>query len=335
MRCSMPRMRSESVSAVSSSATATAPCIRIGPASVSGITKCTVAPEILTPAPSAWPCGSRPGNDGSSEGWMLSIRPYQRWTNSAVNSRMNPPRQISSTFFASSACCSITSKPARSLPNGLLSMTVVGTPWAAAFSRPPASARLEMTVTISAGKSGALAASISAAMFDPRPEIRMATRRFMASPRKIQMTVIDHAVLALSRDHFAEQDYALAAFGENLRHLFDRFSFHDRDHADAAVEGAQQFEVGDAPLFRQPFEHRQYRQPCQVDADAEMLWQHARDVVGKTAAGDMGEALDGAGLADRAQAGFHVEPRRRQQRAAERHDRRERRRRIKAEPGIF
>src|SRR6267154_2521445 len=294
MRCSMPRMRSESVSAVSLSATATAPCIRIGPASVSGVTKCTVAPEILTPAPSAWPCGSRPGNDGS-----------------------------------------ITSKPARSLPNGLLSMTVVGMPWAAAFSRPPASARLEMTVTISAGKSGALAASISAAMFDPRPEIRMATRRFMASPRKIQMTVIDHAVLALSRDHFAEQDYALAAFGKNLRHLFDRFGFHDRDHADAAVEGAQQFEVGDAPLFRQPFEHRQYRQPCQVDADAEMLWQHARDVVGKTAAGDMGEALDGAGLADRAQAGFHVEPRRRQQRAAERHDRRERRRRIKAEPGIF
>ena len=57
-----------------------------------------------------------------------------------------------------------------------------------------------------------------------------------------------------------------------------------------------------------------------------MLWQHAWDVVGEAAAGDMREPLDGPGLADRAQAGFHVEPRRRQQRAAQRHDRRERRR---------
>src|SRR6266702_1979984 len=244
MRCSMPRMRFDSVSAVSSSATATAPCITIGPASVSGITKCTVAPEILTPADSAWPCGSRPGNDGSKEGWMLSIRPYQRWTNSAVNSGMNPPRQISSTFLSSSTRCSIASKPARSLPNGLLSMTVVGIPLAAAFSRPPASARLEMTVTISAGKSAALADSISAAMFEPRPEIRMATRRFMASPRQVQMAVIDPAMRALMvtlrRNHFAEQRHALAACDENLGNLVDRIGFHDRDHADAAVEGAQQ-----------------------------------------------------------------------------------------------
>ena len=179
----MPRMRCDSVSAVSSSATWTAPCTTIGPASVSGITKCTVAPEILTPAASAWPCGSRPGNDGSSEGWMLSILPYQRCTNSAVNSRMNPPRQISSIFFSSSARCSIASKPARSLPNGLLSMTMVGTPLAAARSSPGASARLEITATISAGKSAAFAASISAAMLDPRPEIRMAVRRFIARGR--------------------------------------------------------------------------------------------------------------------------------------------------------
>src|SRR5882757_8435393 len=337
MRCSMPRMRAASVSAVSSSATATAPCITIGPASVSGMTKCTVAPEILTPAASAWPCGSRPGNDGSSEGWMLSILPYQRRTNSAVNSRMKPPRQISSIFSSSSRRCSTASKPARSLPNGLLSMTVVAMPCAAAFSRPPASARLEMTVTISAGKSGAFAASISAAMFEPRPEIRMATRRFMASPREVQMTVIDHAMLALMvslrRDHLAEQRHALAARGENLGDLIDGVRLDDGDHADAAVEGAQQFELGNAALLGQPFEHRQHRQPRQIDADAEMFWQHARNVVGEAAAGDVGEALDRSGLADRAQAGFHIEPRRRQQRRAERHDRCERRRRIERKSG--
>src|SRR6186713_1591614 len=234
MRCSMPRMRWDSVSAVSSSATVTAPCMMMGPASVSGITKCTVAPEILTPACNAWPCGSRPGNDGSSEGWMLSILPYQHCTNSAVNSRMNPPRQIRSTLLSSSARCRTASKPARSLPNGLLSMTTVGMPLASAFSSPAASARLEMTATISAGKSADFAASISAAMFDPRPEIRMATRRFMASPRQIQMTVIDHAVFAFSRDHFAEQRDGLAALGEDFGDLVDGVRLDDRDHADAA-----------------------------------------------------------------------------------------------------
>src|SRR4051812_4473657 len=266
----MLRMRAERVSAVSPSVTATAPCITIGPASVSGITKCTVAPEILTPALSAWPCGSSPGNDGNSEGWMLSILPCQRCTNSVVNSRMNPPRQISSTFFSSSARCSIASNAARSFPKGLLSITVVGMPCAAAFSSPPASVRLEITTTISAGKSGVLAASISAAMFDPRPEIRIATRRFMVSPREIKVTVIDHAMLAWRADHFAERRHGLAACREQLGHLFDRISLHDGDHADPAIEGAQQLEFGDPALLRQPFEHRQHRQARKIDADAEM-----------------------------------------------------------------
>src|SRR3954470_16014303 len=115
-------------------------------------------------------------------------------------------------------------------------------PLAAAFSRPPASARWEITVTISAGKSGSLAASISAAMFDPRPEIRMATRRFMHSPRHIQMAVIDHPMLTLSRDHFAKQRNGFAAFGEDLGDLIDRLRLDDRDHADPAIEGTQQFE---------------------------------------------------------------------------------------------
>ena len=55
-------------------------------------------------------------------------------------------------------------------------------PLAFARSSPAASARLEITTAISAGKSAGLAASISAAMFDPRPEIRMATRRFITAP---------------------------------------------------------------------------------------------------------------------------------------------------------
>src|ERR1700730_16225278 len=302
MRCSISRIREASVSAVSSSCTATAPCIRIGPASVSGITKCTVAPEIFTPARSAWPWGSRPGNEGSSEGWMLSIRPYQRCTNSAVNSRMKPPRQISSTRCWSSAACRTASNAARSPPNGLLSIDTVGMPLASAFCRPPASERLEITTTISAGKSLAWAAAISAAMFDPRPEIRMAMRRFKVSPCQIEMTIIDHAMFAPGCYHFAQERHALAAPRENVGDLFNRIRLDDGDHADATVEGAQQFEFGDAALLGQPFEHRQHRQARKIDSDPEMLWQHARNVVGETAAGDVGKPLDRAGLTNRAQA---------------------------------
>src|ERR1700704_3341413 len=239
---------------------------------------------------------------------MLSMLPYQRCTNSAVNNRMKPPRQIKSTLCWSSAGCKTASNAARSLPKGLLSMVTVGMPLAFAVSRPPASARLEITTTISAGKSLAVAASISAAMFDPRPEIRIATRRFMASPCQmaspceIEMTVINDAMFAGSRDHFTQKCDALAALGENIGDRFDCFRLHDGDHADAAVEGAEQFEFGNAPLLCQPLENRQHRQTRKVDADAEMLWQHARNIIGETPAGDVRETLDGIGLVDRAQA---------------------------------
>src|ERR1700738_2559126 len=159
---------------------------------------------------------------------------------------MKPARQIRSILCFSSADCSTASNAARSLPKGLLSMMSVATPLAFALSRPPASDRLEITTAISAGKSALPAASISAAMFDPRPEIRIATRVFMASPCEIEMTVIDHAVFARSRDHLAQKCDALAAFGQHLRDLFDRTGLDDSDHADAAVEGGRQFEVGGA-----------------------------------------------------------------------------------------
>src|ERR1700722_18943598 len=298
------------------------------------MTKCTVARETLPPARNAGACGSSPGNDGSSDGWIFSIFPYQRCTNPAVNSFMKPPRQINSTLCSSNADCSTASNAARSLPNGLLSMVTVATPFSRAVARPPASARLEITSTISAGKSAGLAALISAAMLESRPEIRMATRRFVILACQIEVTVIDHAVAVFRLDDLTEQRDSLAGLGEHLAHRFDRVRFDDRDHADAAIKRSQQFEFGDAALRRQPFEHRQHRQPRQIDADAEMLWQHARDVVGKAAAGDMGEPLDRIGLADRAQAGANVKFCRRQQRAAERHDRRERRLGIKGQAGL-
>src|SRR6516162_965020 len=157
-----------------------------------------------------------------------------------------------------------------------------------------------MTRAISAGKSGAAAALISAAMLEPRPEIRMATRRFMVLQREIEVAVIDDAMLAFGRDHLAELRHRLAGVGEDPHYLVDGIGLDDRDHTDAAVEGAQHFELGDPAPRRQPFEHGQDRQTSEIDTDAEMLWQHARNVVGETAAGDVGQPLHRASLADRA-----------------------------------
>src|SRR6476661_1896593 len=227
---------------------------------------------------------------------MLSMRPCHRCTNSAVNSRMNPARQIRSILCWSSAACSTASNAARSLPKGPLSIVTAGIPLALALSRPAASPRLEITTAISAGKSWAAAAWIRAAMLDPRPEIRIATRRFMVSPCQIEMAVIDDAMFAGRRDHFAQNSDALAALGENVGNLFNCLGLHDGDHADSAVEGAQQFEFGDAPLLRQPFEDRQHRKARQIDPDTQMLRQDAGNVIGETAAGNMRGTLHRTGL---------------------------------------
>src|SRR3954451_4112817 len=266
---------------------------------------------------------------------MLSMRPCQRCTNAAVNRRMNPARQIRSMLYRFSADSSAVSNAARSSPNGLLSMVTAGTPLALALASPPASARFEITTAISAGKSFVAAASIKAAILDPRPEIRIATRRFMASPCQIEVAVIDDAMLARGRNHLAQKGYAFAGFGQDIGDLLDRLGLDDGDHADAAIERAQQFEFGNAALLRQPLEDRQHRKARQIDPDAQMPRQHAGNIVGETAAGDVGESLDSPGLVDGAQARSDIEPGRGQQRPAECHDRRKRRLRLETKTRAF
>src|SRR5437773_3694574 len=109
------------------------------------------------------------------------------------------------------------------------------------------------------------------------------------SPCEIKMTVVDHARFACGRDHLAQKHDAFSALGKYLGDLLDCIRLHDGDQADAAVEGAQQFEFGDAPLLCQPFEDRQHGNTRKVDPDGEMLWQHARNIVGEAAAGDVGK----------------------------------------------
>ena len=127
------------------------------------------------------------------------------------------------------------------------------------FASPAASLLLEITTTISAGKFSAFAALTSAVMFDPRPEIRIATRFMISSAlhREIEMVIVNDAVFVTGDDHLTEQRNAFAGLRQHIHDLLNRITPHDGDHADAAIEGPQQFGFGDAALLRQPFEHRE------------------------------------------------------------------------------
>ena len=113
---------------------------------------------------------------------------------------MNPPRQIKSTLMLIQRRLQHRlERRARSLPKGLaFNGDGRDTALSCAVSRPPRVSAVGDHDNDLGGKiPRALPASISAAMLEPRPEIRMATRRFIASPRQIEMTVIDHAMLSL------------------------------------------------------------------------------------------------------------------------------------------
>lgn len=60
---------------MSVSFTSTGVWAMMGPPSRSSVTQWTVQPETLTPASRAWRWACRPLNEGSREGWMLSIFP--------------------------------------------------------------------------------------------------------------------------------------------------------------------------------------------------------------------------------------------------------------------
>ena len=95
------------------------------------------------------------------------------------------------------------------------------------------------------------------------------------------------------------------------------FSVHHRDQADAAIEGAQHFALARCRPSCASQPNTGARRPAiQIHFRVQPFGQGARQIFGDAAAGDMGQALDAAGL-DRFQRAFHIKPRRRQQRFAQ------------------
>ena len=211
-------------------------------------------------------------------------------------------------------------------------------PWSrcrrrAARSRPCASALFETTSTISAGKFRLSAqASISACRLLPRPEMRTPTfSRAMTCPSRRSRPRARSAARAATRAD------ATRRFRRGPRAAARASSASagrdDRDHADAAVEGARHLGRADRRRPRRasgtPAARSRRRRR---DATPSPSGSDARDVVDEPAAGDVRERLDAA-RADRGEAGLDVDARRRQQRVAQALARRERRGRAVVEAG--
>ena len=240
----MPRMRCDSVSDVSSSPPWSLHALMIWPGVGFGDHEVYRRAGDLHSACSAWPCGSRPGNDGSSDGWMFSILPYQRCTNSAVNSAVIGGRSVRPCVRPARAATPLRSR--RDL--GRLRCRSQR-PSAARPHRPgwklPQRSRPENLQPSRVDQRGHV---------EPRPEIRMATRRFIARDR------------GRCRPHDARPPpgsprRAMDGLGRFRSTPLSPDRWHQlsrlRYHADAAVEDAVHLGLGDAAVPLQPVEHLQ------------------------------------------------------------------------------
>ena len=89
---------------------------------------------------------------------------------------------------------------------------------------------------------------------------------------------------------------------------------------------------GDVAGPRQPAEHGRRRERPEVEGDAEVVGQHARQVVGEAATGDMGECEQIVGLSENTQQALHIDARRLQECLGEAALRREGRWRVPGDP---
>src|SRR6478735_6007573 len=142
----------------------------------------------------------------------------------------------------SSSNCTAFSKAARS-GCARWSTTAVTIPAAAARANPGASGRLASTNSITAGNDGSAAASSNADIFEPRPEIRIAVlMRVISGASESEGAGVDYRSLPrVTRDDGSHANRDLPCGSKRLGNGVRLTGFDDRDHADAAVEGAQHF----------------------------------------------------------------------------------------------
>ena len=167
------------------------------------------------------------------------------------------------------------------------------------------------------GKVGARAAAISAAMLEPRPEIKIAVRRRERS--QAQTVPAWRRARRSAATSFAEPNRAQPVVGERPRRSIELLGGDESHHADPAIEGAQHFGLADR---RRP---RRAMPNTAGGAKASRSSRTAR-CVGRTRGRLSGKpppvicasALTPSHGGDRLQQWLHIEPGRRQQGLSER-----------------
>src|SRR5688572_18164070 len=212
---------------------------------------------------------------------MLISLSFQAVTNWAVSRRMKPAITTNAAPAARISRSIATSKSSR-LWNALWSTISVLRPALAARSSPGASGRLDSTSAIFTGLSATFGpkASISACRLEPRPEISTATLSGTAMELPAVGVAHDAAFGAVRARHDAADAMdRLAIVLEGLRNARFRIGRHDDDHADAAIEGADQVVARHAAGFHQPADDGGQFPARAIDVGLQRLRQHARDIV--------------------------------------------------------
>src|SRR6476660_1604123 len=143
-------------------------------------------------------------------------------------------------------------------------------PRALAYSNPPASGRLLITCVTAPSMRPFAAASITAAMFEPRPEIRIVMRASamcgagLAAAAK-RPSADDRVWRAVGpRNDFADVERRLARALQRGDGRRDVAGADRQHHADTAVEDTMHLVVRDVALRLQPVENRRARPPRPV-----------------------------------------------------------------------
>src|SRR5208282_4851778 len=150
----------------------------------------------------------------------------------------------------------------------------VGTPRAAAMARPAASERLLMTPTTRPAMPPSRSASRIAAMFEPRPEMRMTTRFIVETlsecascddgGRHTRSSALDPADRICRFALCPEARYRGLGVGAG----------YDQDQPYAAVEHPMHFRERDVAAALQPVKNRRRRPARLVDARDQAGWHH-------------------------------------------------------------
>ena len=274
MRCSTSSTRAASASSVSSGSTGTAPCAMIGPESISGTTKCTVAP-----------CSVDAGLDRAA----MRVEPLEGGQQRRVDvqqpaapSRHEPRRQHPHESGEADDFDAVRFKHV--LQGAFEAFAVLRKagviddlgrdarrPRRAAGRRHPAGSK--PPARSRPGRRRPCAASISAVMLEPRPEIRIAVRLRAMSvlQRKIERAGIADALIALRRHHLRRSRAALSPCSRSTASTASALS-----GATTAIMPIPQLKVRSisciamSPVCASHLKHRQRIDLRKIDMRAEM-----------------------------------------------------------------